>query len=156
MTNNRKYTNFIQLLPTLSLGLLFVLLFNISFGQGNCAAKIGALPSIPFKSKSVKLLPDAQQILEVVASKLRENPTCGLVVKSYCSSNKKEQQRSWDLANSVINNLVEKQGISIDRFIFSYGNEGGDCNMVDLIVAAEGEEGPNSVPPPHPSFRKQN
>jgi hypothetical protein len=35
--------------------------------------------------------------------------------------------------------LVEKEGISADRFIFSYGQEGGDCNTVDLRGTNEGE-----------------
>jgi hypothetical protein len=55
--------------------------------------------------------------------------------------------------NKVISHLVESEGISADRFIFSYGQE-GDCNTVDLRAAAEGEEGPNTVAPPHPNLRK--
>jgi hypothetical protein len=54
----------------------------------------------------------------------------------------------------VINYLVDKEGISIDRFIFNYGQQGGDCNTVDLRAAAEGEAGPNRVEPPHPNLRK--
>jgi len=54
----------------------------------------------------------------------------------------------------VINYLVEKEGLSADRFIFQYGQEGGDCDTVDLRAAAEGEEGPNTVPAPHPNLRK--
>ena len=37
---------------------------------------------------------------------------------------KRAQQLSWDRVNTVISYLVEKQGISEDRFIFSYGEEG--------------------------------
>ena len=68
---------------------------------------------------------------------------------------KKEQQLSWDHVNKVITYLVEKEGISADRFIFKYGQEGGDCDTVDLRGAAEGEEGPNTVAPPHPNLRKK-
>jgi hypothetical protein len=78
-----------------------------------------------------------------------------VVVVGYCSSNKKEQQLSWDHVNKVITYLIEKEGISADRFIFKYGEEGGDCDTVDLRGAAEGEEGPNTVAPPHPNLRKR-
>lgn len=133
---------------------VLLLLYDISFSQVGCAGKIGALPSIVFKSKSIKLLPDAEAILESVASTLKNNPGCKTVVSGYCSSSKNEQQRSWDLVNNVIKHLVEKQGISADRLIFSYGND-GDCNLVDMRVAAEGEEGPSTVPPPHPALRNR-
>jgi hypothetical protein len=77
-----------------------------------------------------------------------------VVVIGYCASSKSEQQRSWDRVNAVINYLVEKEGISGDRLIFQYGQEGGDCNTVDLRAAAAGEEGPNNVPAPHPNLRR--
>ena len=106
-----------------------------------------------FRSSSNALTDDAKAVLATVAAKLRNAPECKVVVTGYCSSNKKEQQLSWDHVNKVISHLVEKEGISADRFIFSYGQE-GDCNTVDLRAAAEGEEGPNTVAPPHPNLRK--
>src|SRR5688572_14304694 len=118
-----------------------------------CAEKLGPLPSISFKASSNALTDDAKAVLATVAARLRNNPECKVVVTGYCSSNKKEQQLSWDHVNKVISHLVEKEGISADRFIFTYGQE-GDCNTVDLRAAAEGEEGPNTVAPPHPNLRK--
>jgi len=120
----------------------------------DCAALMGALPSVSFKAGSNKLTDDAKAVLATVASKLRNNPGCKVVVVGYCSSNKKEQQLSWDHVNAVINYFVDKEGVSQDRFIFNYGQEGGDCNTVDLRAAAEGEDGPNRVEPPHPALRK--
>jgi len=122
--------------------------------QQSCADKLGALPSVAFKSGSNKLSDDAKAVLASVASRMRNNPDCKVVVVGYCSSNKKEQQLSWDHVNAVINYMVEKEGLSVDRFIFQYGQEGGDCNTVDLRAAGEGEEGPNTVPAPHPNLRK--
>ncbi len=119
-----------------------------------CAEKMGALPSIEFKKGSNKLGDDAKALLATVAAKLRNNPGCKVVVIGYCSSSKKEQQLSWDHVNAVINYMVDNEGISADRFIFNYGQEGGDCNTVDIRVAAEGEDGPNRVEPPHPNLRK--
>ncbi len=121
----------------------------------NCSMKLGALPSVSFTSKSVKLSSDAALLLSSIASRMRNNPECKVVVVGYCSSNKQEQQLSWDRVNAVINHMVEKQGISADRFIFQYAQEGGDCNTVDLRGASEGEAGPNVVPAPHPNLRKK-
>ena len=118
-----------------------------------CAEQLGSLPSVSF-GKGNKLDDDAKAALSTVASRMRNYPNCKVVVIGYCSSNKKEQQLSWDHVNAVITYLVEKEGISADRFIFKYGEEGGDCNTVDLRAAGEGEEGPNTVPAPHPNLRK--
>jgi len=119
-----------------------------------CAELMGSLPSVAFKAGSNKIDENTAAALATVASRLRNNPNCKVVVIGYCSSSKKEQQMSWDHVNAVITYMVEKEGISADRFIFNYGQEGGDCNTVDLRPAAEGEEGPNTVPAPHPNLRK--
>ena len=123
-------------------------------GGTSCATLLGSLPSVAFKASSNKLDDDAKAVLSTVAAKLRNNPGCKVVVIGYCASNKKEQQLSWDHVNAVINYMVDKEGISVDRFIFNYGQDGGDCNTVDLRAAAEGEDGPNTVEPPHPNLRK--
>jgi outer membrane protein OmpA-like peptidoglycan-associated protein len=121
----------------------------------DCATRLGALPSVTFKSGSNNLTDDAKAVLASVASRMRNNPDCKVVVVGYCASDKKQQQLSWDHVNKVISYLVEKEGISADRFVFNYGQEGGDCNTVDLHGAAEGEDGPNTVAPPHPNLRKK-
>ncbi|MCR6719957.1 MAG: OmpA family protein [Chitinophagaceae bacterium] len=121
----------------------------------DCATTLGPLPSVTFRNNSNALTDDAKAVLATVASRMRNNPECKVAVVGYCSSNKKEQQLSWDHVNKVISYLVEEQGVSADRFIFNYGNEGGDCNTVDLRGANEGEDGPNTVAPPHPNLRKK-
>lgn len=126
----------------------------IAAPAASCSEKLGALPSVSFRTASNQLSDDAKAVLASVASRLRNNPDCKVVVIGYCASNKKEQQLSWDHVNAVINYMVEKEGVSIDRFIFNYGQSGGDCNIVDLRAAAEGEQGPNTVPAPHPNLRK--
>ena len=123
-------------------------------GGGECSNLLGALPSVMFSGSSVKLTDDPRALLASVAARLRQNPTCRVVVTGYCSSTKAEQQRSWDRVNAIINYMVDKEGISQDRFIFNYGQEGGDCNTVDLRAANEGEEGQATVPAPHPNLRK--
>lgn len=126
---------------------------GIDTTKKGCDELLGALPSVSFKAGSNALTDDAKAVLATVAAKMRNNPECKVVVTGYCSSNKKEQQLSWDHVNKVISHMVEKEGLSADRFIFKYGEE-GDCNTVDLRAASEGEEGPNTVTPPHPNLRK--
>jgi outer membrane protein OmpA-like peptidoglycan-associated protein len=119
-----------------------------------CEQKLGALPSVAFKTGSNKLTDDAKAVLAAVASRVRNNPGCNVVVVGYCAADKREQQMSWDRVNAIITYMVDKEGISQDRFIFNYGQQGGDCNTVDLRAAGEGETGPNRVDPPHPNLRK--
>ncbi|HTQ66359.1 MAG TPA: OmpA family protein [Puia sp.] len=121
-------------------------------GRGRCS--IGDLPSITFKGRSVTLNKDGQALLATVAEKMRNNPNCKVAVIGYGESSKSAQQLSWDRVNEVIRYLVEKEGISSDRFIFRYGQSGGDENTIDLKDAT-GEEGPNTVPAPHPNLRRR-
>jgi hypothetical protein len=115
--------------------------------------KIGNLPSVTFKAKSITLSNDAKALLAAAASQIKNNPDCKIAVIGYCSSSKSEQQLSWDRVNAVISYLVDKEGISQDRFIFKYGEAGGDCNTVDLQDGT-GQEGPTTVPAPHPNLRR--
>jgi len=115
---------------------------------------IGDLPSVSFTGRSVSLSKDAQAVLAGVAAKMRDNAACKVAVYGYGESSKAAQQLSWDRVNAVIKYLVEKEGISEDRFIFKYGQGEGDSNTVDLKDGT-GEEGPNTVPAPHPNLRKK-
>jgi outer membrane protein OmpA-like peptidoglycan-associated protein len=119
--------------------------------KGKCG--IGDLPSVTFKPKSIVLSNDAKALLASAAQKIKDNPNCKIAVIGYCSSSKSEQQLSWDRVNAVISYLVDKEGINQDRFIFKYGETGGDCNTVDLRDGT-GEEGPTTVPAPHPNLRR--
>jgi OOP family OmpA-OmpF porin len=118
----------------------------------NCS--IGNLPSITFKGHSVTLSKDNMALLATAAVQIRNNPSCKVAVIGYGESSKAAQQLSWDRVNAVINYLVEKEAISSDRFIFRYGQSGGDEATVDLRDAT-GEEGPNTVPAPHPNLRRR-
>jgi hypothetical protein len=121
-------------------------------GKGKCS--IGDLPSITFKGRAVTLSNDNKALLSTVAEKMKANANCKVAVIGYGESSKAAQQLSWDRVNAIINFLVEKEGINSDRFIFRYGQSGGDENTVDLRDGT-GEEGPNNVPAPHPNLRKK-
>ncbi len=127
-------------------------LANGKYGKtgGDCA--ITNLPSIQFKGNA-KLTKDAQALLASVAQQINANPTCKIKVVGYGASDKKAQQTSWERVNAVIKYLVEKQGIAESRFVFSYGQE-GDANTVDLQGTTE--DGPNTVPAPHPNLKTKN
>jgi hypothetical protein len=84
---------------------------------------------------------------------MRSNPNCKVVVIGCGNGSKIEQQRSWDRVNSVINYMVDKQNIDRERFIFQYGTS-CDANSVEYRSAAQGEEGPSNLPPPHPNLRR--
>jgi outer membrane protein OmpA-like peptidoglycan-associated protein len=120
--------------------------------RGGCG--IGDLPSITFTGRSVTLSNDARALLSSVAEKMRNNPRCVVAVIGYGQSSKAAQQLSWDRVNAVINHLVDREGISADRFIWRSGQEGGEETTIDLRDAT-GEEGPNSVPAPHPNLRRR-
>lgn len=111
---------------------------------------ISGLPSIQFRSGSLTLSSTAQSSLANIAQQINANPNCKVRVIGYGASDKRSQQLSWDRVNAVIRYLVDKQGISESRLIFAYGQQ-GDPNTVDLEGTTE--EGPNTVPAPHPNLR---
>jgi outer membrane protein OmpA-like peptidoglycan-associated protein len=122
---------------------------------GNCG--LTNLPSVQFRAGRATLSKDAMGLLESAASQIKGSPNCRVKVIGHIGtgqSSKRAQQLSWDRVNTVIRYLVEKQGISEDRFIFSYQEEGeGDPNTVDLQGTTE--TGPNTVPAPHPNLQKR-
>ncbi|MDB5229532.1 MAG: OmpA/MotB domain protein [Chitinophagaceae bacterium] len=113
------------------------------------ACNIGSLPSIQFRSGSATLSNDAKSMLNSAASQIKSNPNCRIKVVGYGAADKRAQQLSYDRVNSVIRYLVEQQGISENRLIFNYGQD-GDSNTVDLQGTLE--EGPSTVPAPHPNM----
>ncbi len=119
-------------------------------GKGADDCGIGSLPSIQFKAGSAKLSAAATNMLNSVAERVKAKPDCNIRVIGYGASNKRAQQLSHDRVNAVITYLVEKQGLSEQRFIFEFGQEGDD-KTVDL--QATRETGPNTVPAPHPNLR---
>lgn len=113
---------------------------------------MSSLPSVQFKTGSVAISSTAMSILQSVAAQMNANPSCNVRVTGHGASDKRSQQLSWDRVNAVIKYLVERQGISESRFIFTYGTD-GDANTVDLMGTSE--SGPNTIPaPPHPQYQK--
>ena len=109
--------------------------------------------SIAFASGASKLSSAAMSQLNGLAGSMRSNPNCKAVIVGCGNGSKIEQQRSWDRVNSVINYMVDKQGIDRERFIFQYGTS-CDANAVEYRSAGQGEEGPSNTPPPFPNLRR--
>jgi outer membrane protein OmpA-like peptidoglycan-associated protein len=127
-----------------------------------CCKKVVTVPmgcsqSIPngninFSMKSPKLESSSIATLNMLAASMRNSPNCKVVVLGNGSVSKSEQQLSWDRVNSIINYMVEKEGIDRERFIFRYGNS-GDARSVEYRSANVDEEGPSNTPPPFPNLR---
>lgn len=119
---------------------------------GNCG--LDNLPSIVF-GKGSSLNRDNMKLLDAVAQQMKNTPSCKLRVVGHPeASNKVEQQKAYDRVASIIKYLVDKQGISENRFIFAYDGGSGDGNTIDLEGTTE--EGPNTVPAPAPHLRGKN
>ena len=114
---------------------------------------IGNLLSVQFMKASAKLSKDAEAFLAEAAGKIKASPACRIKVIGYGAASKSAQQLSWERVNAVVKYLVEKQGISESRLLFVYAQD-GNANMVDLQGTTE--EGPNTVPAPHPNLKSKN
>ncbi|MCX6317571.1 MAG: hypothetical protein NTW29_09790 [Bacteroidetes bacterium] len=140
-------------------------LFICAFAQASQAQSSGCIAAFPEKtilfSHNTLLMPAAsRKKLDSTAAFMKKNPDCRLVVNGYGSSCIKCQQFSWDKVYFVIQYLRAK-GIDSTRFIFVYALDEGDPETVTIRGVAEGEDGPNMVPPPvpclsrHQAIRKQ-
>ena len=139
---------------SLALGFIVLALIPLfSFAQSS-PCNLGALPSLAFRDKSSCISNDQKAMLTAVAERMKQNVNCRVVVIGYCSNSKASQQNGWNRVNNVINFLADCRGIRRDRFIFSYGQEGGDCSTVELRQADPNEDGPSMVPAPYPNLKK--
>ncbi len=121
---------------------------------GNVMGKseLGDLPSIVFKNGGTALDNDSKKLLDAVAADLKNHPNAKIKVLGHPEANKASQQKAYDRVESIIKYLVDKKGISENRFIFAYDAGGtGDGNTIDLQGTTE--EGPNTVPAPAPHLK---
>lgn len=119
--------------------------------KGTCRDINGGV--INYSSGSSKISSSAMTQLASLASQMRANPNCNVVITGNGNSSKVAQQLSWDRVNAIINYMVDRQGIDRDRFIFQYGR-GGNGNTVEYRSAGNGESGPSNMPPPYPNLSR--
>jgi outer membrane protein OmpA-like peptidoglycan-associated protein len=118
------------------------------------SCSLTGLPSIQFKAGSAQLSKAATNQLDATAAAIKANPDCNVKVIGHPAASKRSQQLAFDRVDAVIKYLVSKQGISEDRFIFSYDGGYGDSNTIDLLGTTE--NGPNRVNPPAPQYKTKN
>lgn len=109
--------------------------------------------SIKFSGRTkTDISKESKQILAGVAKTMKNRSNDNCEITSYCTSrNQRYNQASWDRALKIINYLVKKQKIDPNRFIFKSGIEGGDCNIIEIVMT---KENLNEIPAPHPNLRK--
>jgi OmpA-OmpF porin, OOP family len=120
---------------------------------GEPEIKCGGINSgvVNFTAGNTKLSGGAMSQLNNLASNMRANPSCKVILAGNGTS-KVEQQRSWVRTNAVLNYMVS-QGIERDRFCFEYGNSGA-ANTVEYRTAPDGADcGGTPPPPPHPNLK---
>jgi outer membrane protein OmpA-like peptidoglycan-associated protein len=100
--------------------------------SADCSVSLGAMPSIAFRGNASKLTNDQKSMLAGVAARLRNSPNCRITIVGYCTESKAKQSSGTARAENVRKYLVESEGISNDRITVLLGQQGGDCNTVDL------------------------
>lgn len=124
------------------------------------------LPVVAFGPDRYGVGKDQFGELDQIAKIMQENPDKQIVVKGISRSTKNvkyNEQLAWLRANATVDYLVEKYGISRDRFIIQYEgqtikSEGGDFdkfqnNRAEFRFAEEGETGSSNPPAPHPGYK---
>ncbi len=124
------------------------------------------LPAVMFDQDKYYLDPQYYGNLHQVAERMQMCPDTKLVVTGYDESRndqKYNEQLGWNRANAAVDYLVEKYGISRDRFIIKYqgGKKAADGtpfekkikNKVEFRYSNEGENGDSNPPAPHPGLK---
>lgn len=135
-------------------------------GRGGYDCSKIELPSIHFDQDRYGVDPSYYGSVHSVAERMQMCPDVKLVVTGYDGSKndqKYNEQLSWNRANEVVNYLVEKYGISRDRFIVDYkggkkavtgtDKERKESRKVEFRYAADGEKGESNPPSPHPGLK---
>ena len=95
--------------------------------RGECPADYPGL-----SMKSVGLSKDVKAMCAIVASKLKDNPTCSITITAYPGASKAHQSLADKKLNAVKNYLVEMLGVSADRITTDKNIGGGDANTIDI------------------------
>lgn len=95
---------------------------------------------------------DIYEQLDSVVAQILSSQNCKIVLSGCGNASKAQKQLSWDRVNAIIEYMTRAKGVERSRFIFQYG-QAGDINSVMIRVAANGEDGPSTLPPPYPNLR---
>lgn len=97
------------------------------------------IPEIRFTPTTNALDTANTELLQEAALIVRNNPSNRYVISGYSGPTKMEKQRSADQVATVVNYLVEKEGINPERLTVRSGLQGGTSSTVKIRVAADGE-----------------
>lgn len=124
------------------------------------------LPAVMFDQDKYYLDPQYYGNIHQVAERMQMCPDMKLVVTGYDESRndqKYNEQLGWNRANAAVDYLVEKYGISRDRFIIKFqgGKKAAEGtpfekkikNKVEFRYSNEGENGDSNPPAPHPGLK---
>ena len=134
-------------------------------GQYDCSKM--EMPGVFFDEDKYYIDPAYYSALHQVAEKLQMCPDVKMVITGVDESKndqKYNEQLAYNRATSVADYLVEKYGISRDRFVVKYqGGKKSDANKtpqekkkarrVDFNYAADGDKGESNPPAPHPGLK---
>ena len=136
-------------------------------GRGTYDCSKIEMPGVFFEDDKYYIDPAYYSALHQVAEKLQMCPDVRMVVtgESEENSNQKyNEQLAYNRASSVVDYLVEKYGISRDRFMVKYNggkkpasnlspSERKQKRKVDFNYAGEGDKGESNPPAPHPGLK---
>lgn len=135
-------------------------------GRGGYDCSKIELPGVTFDNDKYYVDPTYYSSLHQIAERMQLCPDMKLVVTGFDESRndqKFNEQLAWNRANATVDYLVEKYGISRDRFIVKYQGgkkaaEGTDFEKkqkrkVEFRYAADGESGDSNPPAPHPGLK---
>ena len=91
-----------------------------------------AYPSLTFSGNSSSLNSDIRAMLATVASMMKSNPNCSIVINGYPEASKASQAVCNKRNEEIKKYLVESQGISADRVSSNCEIGGGAKNTVDI------------------------
>jgi hypothetical protein len=97
--------------------------------NGNCPTDY---PSISFNENASSLGKDVKTMLDKVASKMKSNPKCSIVVNGYPEASKASQALCQQRSEAISKYLISNKGISADRITTNCTIGGGDKNTVDI------------------------
>ena len=135
-------------------------------GNANYDCSKIELPSVVFDNDKYYIDPQYYGNLHQIAERMQMCPDMKVVVTGYDESKndqKFNEQLAWNRANATVDYMVEKYGISRDRFIVKY--QGGKKategtvfekkmkNRVEFRYSNEGESGDSNPPAPHPGLK---
>jgi outer membrane protein OmpA-like peptidoglycan-associated protein len=124
------------------------------------------LPFIVFDGETYFVDPQYYGNLHQIAERMQLCPEIKIVVTGYGAARNEQkfnEQLGWNRANAAVDYLVEKYGISRDRFILKYVGQKTAAtgtpyerkmkNKSDFRYANEGETGESNPPAPHPGIK---